>query len=552
MAKQMVFGQEARTALIKGADVLADAVRATLGPKGRNVLLEKSFGAPNITKDGVTVAKEIELAEPFENMGARMIREAATKTQDDSGDGTTTATVLAQSMIHNGMKQVTAGANPMQLKRGMEKALAAVVKEIEQQAKAIKTSEEVAQVASVSANGDREIGEMIADALDEVGDDGVITIEEGRGLETEVEVVEGMEFDRGYLSPYFVTNAEAMRVEMEDAYVLCYEKKISSMQDLLPLLQSLAQTGKPLLIVAEDIDGEALATLVVNRLRGTLNIAAVKAPAFGDRRKEVLLDISTITGGTYVSEDLGIKLENLTIKDLGQVKRVDITKDATTLIQGAGKKKDVQARCELIRRSIESTTSDYDREKLQERLAKLAGGVAVIRVGAATEIELKEKKARTQDALSATRAAVEEGVVAGGGTTLLRIREKLSNLRLKDDQKTGAQIVSDALSAPLFHIAQNAGHEGAVIVGQVEAAKQNSGFNAETGKMQNMVQAGILDPAKVLRTAAQNAVSVAGAFITTECLITDLPEKETAPAMPPGGMGGMDGMGGMGGMGGMM
>ena len=553
MAKQMVFGQDARSALIKGADVLAHAVRATLGPKGRNVLIEKSFGAPSITKDGSTVAKEVDLPDPFENMGARMIREAATKTQDDAGDGTTTATVLAHSMILNGMKQVTAGANPMQLKRGMEKALESVIKEIEQLSKKVKNSDEVAQVATISANGDREIGEMIANALDEVGDNGVITIEEGRGLETEVEVVDGMEFDRGYLSPYFVTNPETMRVELEDAYVLCYEKKISSMMDLLPLLQALSQTGKPLLIVAEDVDGEALATLVVNRLRGALNVAAVKAPAFGDRRKEILRDIATLTGGTYVSEDLGIKLENIEVKDLGKAKRIDITKDTTTLIQGAGKKKDVQARCELIRRSIESTTSDYDREKFQERLAKLAGGVAVIRVGAATEVELKNKKARTQDALSATRAAMEEGVVAGGGATLLRVRNKLSTLRLKGDQKTGAKIIYDALSAPLFHIAQNAGNEGAVIVGEVERAKQNTGLNAETGEMQDLIQAGILDPAKVLRTALQNAVSVAGAFITAECLVADLPEEDKGPSMPPGGgMGGMCGMGGMGGMGGMM
>jgi chaperonin GroEL len=528
MAKQMLFGQDARSALISGADILADAVKATLGPKGRNVLLEKSFGAPNITKDGVSVAKEIDLKEPFENMGARMIREAASKTQDDSGDGTTTATVLAQSMIHGGFKQVTAGANPMQLKRGMEKALAVVVAEVEKASKKLKTKDEVAAVASISANGDAEIGAMIANALEQVGDDGVITIEEGKGLETEVEVVDGMEFDRGYLSPYFVTNAETMRAELEDAYILCYEKKISSMQDMLPLLQTVAQSGKPLLLIAEDIEGEALATLVVNRIRGMLNIAAVKAPAFGDRRKEVLRDIATVTGGQYISEDLGLKLESVELKDLGRAKRIEITKDSTTIIQGGGKKKDVQSRCELIRRSIETTTSDYDREKLQERLAKLAGGVAVIKVGAATEVELKEKKARTQDALAATRAALEEGIVAGGGATLLNIRKSLKGIKLEGDQATGATIVRDALAAPLYHIAQNAGHEGAVMVQEVEGAKGNVGLNAATGEMEDLLKAGILDPAKVLRTSCQNAVSVAGAFITTECLITDAEDDDAA------------------------
>lgn len=547
MAKQMLFGQDARTSLMSGADVLADAVKATLGPKGRNVLLEKSFGAPNITKDGVSVAKEIELPDPYENMGARMIREAASKTQDDSGDGTTTATVLAQHMIHEGFKQVTAGANPMQLKRGMEKALEVVKAEIAKASKPLKTEKEVAQVASISANGDTEIGGMIADALEEVGDDGVITIEEGKGLTTEIELVDGMEFDRGYLSPYFVTNPQSMIAELEDCYVLCYEKKISSMQDMLPLLQAVAQSGKPLLIIAEDIEGEALATLVVNRLRGMLNIVAVKAPAFGDRRKEILRDISTLTGGQYISEDLGMKLESVELKDLGKAKRIEVSKDVTTIIQGGGKKKDVAARIETIRRAIESTTSEYDKEKLQERLAKLAGGVAIIKVGAATEIELKEKKSRTQDALSATRAAIEEGIVAGGGTALLSIRKKLKKLKLEDDQATGVNIVQSALASPLFYIAQNAGHEGAVMVQAVEAAKGDIGLNAATGKLEDMFKAGILDPAKVLRTACQNAVSVAGIFITTECLITDI-EEESAPAGPP--MGG--GMGGMGGMPGMM
>ena len=545
MAKQMIFGQEARTALIKGADVLANAVKATLGPKGRNVLLEKSFGAPSITKDGVSVAKEIDLPEPFSNMGARMIREAASKTQDDSGDGTTTATVLAQHMIHEGFKQVTAGANPMQLKRGMEKALDVVIKGVAKASKKLKSKEEVAQVATISANGDREIGAMIADALEEVGDDGVITIEEGKGLVTEVEVVDGMEFDRGYLSPYFVTKAETMRAELEDAYVLCYEKKISSMGDMLPLLQQIAQSGKPLLIIAEDIEGEALATLVVNRLRGMLNVAAVKAPAFGDRRKEILRDISTLTGGQYISEDLGMKLESVQLSDLGQAKRIEISKDTTTIIQGKGKKKDVDARIDVIRRAIETTTSDYDREKLQERLAKLAGGVAIIKVGAATEVELKEKKARTQDALSATRAAIEEGIVPGGGTTLLAVRKDLAKLKLEGDQQTGVNIVYSALASPLYQIAQNAGHEGAVMVQHVEKAKPNHGLNAATGVIEDMLKAGILDPAKVLRTSCQNAVNVAGVFITTECLITYIPEPEK-----PGGGG--DHHGGMGGMPGMM
>ena len=558
MAKQMVFGQEARQALVVGVDVLSNAVKATLGPRGRNVLLEKSFGAPNITKDGVTVAKEVELPNAFENMGARMIREAATKTQDDSGDGTTTATVLAQDMIHRGFKQVTAGCNPMELKRGMEKATAAVVKTISEVSKKIKSREEVLQIAAISANGDSEIGEMIADAIDRVGQDGVITIEEGKALHTEVDMVDGMQFDRGYLSPYFVTNAETMRVELEDCYVLCHEKKISSMQDLLPLLQSAVQSGKPMLIIAEDIEGEALATLVINRIRGTLNVAAVKAPAFGDRRKEVLRDIATITGGKYISEDLGTKLENITLSDLGRAKKIEITKDITTIIEGGGKKKDILARCNLIRRSIETTTSDYDREKLQERLAKLAGGVAVLKVGAATEVELKEKKARTQDALDATRAALEEGIVAGGGLTLLEARQKVKKLKLDGDQAIGASVVFDSLAAPLSQIAQNAGLEGPVVVQEVEKSKQGMGLNAETGKMEDLVKAGIIDPAKVLRTACQNAVSVAGIFVTTEVLIVDTPEKEGEGGggmggMGGGGMGGMGGggMGGMGDMGGM-
>jgi chaperonin GroEL len=542
MAKQMIFGQEARTALIRGADVLANAVKATLGPKGRNVLLEKSFGAPTITKDGVSVAKEVDLPDAYENMGARMLREAASKTQDDSGDGTTTATVLAQSLIQHGFKQVTAGANPMQLKRGMEKALEAVLEEIKNVSKKIKSKEEIAQVATISANGDKEIGNMIADALEKVGEDGVVTIEEGKGLQTEVEVVDGMDFDRGYLSPYFVTSAETMKCELQDAYVLCYEKKISSMQDMIPLLQAVAQSGKQLLIIAEEVEGEALATLVVNRLRGILHVCAVKAPAFGDRRKEVLRDIAALTGGTYVSEDLGMKLENVKLSDLGRAKKIQITKDTTTLIEGAGKKKDVEARCELIRMNIESTTSDYDREKLQERLAKLAGGVAVIRVGAATEVELKEKKQRTQDAVAATRAAIEEGIVPGGGTTFIRVREKINELKLKGDQKTGAHLLYDAFASPLYMIAQNAGMEGAVVVDEVMNAKTAIGLNAATGEMVDLVKAGIVDPAKVLRTAAQNAVSVAGAFITTECLIADKPKDEKNGNGARGQGGGMPGM----------
>ncbi len=540
MVKQMIFGQEARAALIRGADVLANAVKATLGPKGRNVLLEKSFGAPIITKDGVSVAKEVDLPDPYENMGARMLREAASKTHDDAGDGTTTATVLAQSLIQHGFKQVTAGANPMQLKRGMEKALEVVLAGIASASKKIKGKEEISQVATLSANGDREIGDMIANALEEVGEDGVVTIEEGKGLQTEVDVVDGMEFDRGYLSPYFVTNVEQMKCELEDAYVLCYEKKISSMQDMLPLLQAVAQSGKHLLLIAEEVEGEALATLVVNRLRGTLHVCAVKAPAFGDRRKEILRDIATLTGGTYVSEDLGMKLESVTLQDLGRAKKITITKDTTTLIQGSGKKKDIEGRCEMIRKNIESTTSDYDREKLEERLAKLAGGVAIIRVGAATEIELKEKKQRTQDALSATRAAIEEGIVPGGGTTYLRVREKIKELKLKGDQKTGALLLYDALASPLYMIAQNAGMEGAVIVDEVMSAKTAIGLNAATGEMVDLVKAGIVDPAKVLRTAAQNAVSVAGAFITIECLIADKPKDEKSGNGARGG--GMPGM----------
>ncbi len=526
MAKQLVFGQEARVALLQGVDVLADAVKATLGPKGRNVLMEKSFGAPKVTKDGVTVAKEVELKEPLSNMGARMVRQAASKTGDIAGDGTTTATVLAQSMVHEGMKHVTSGANPMHLKRGMDKALALALGSISDMAKKIKNKEEIKQVATVSANGDDTIGDIIADAIDKVGQDGVITIEEGKSLSTEVEIVEGMQFDRGYISPHFVNDPENMKVVMEDPCILCYEKKIGSIRDMLPLLQKIAQSGRALLIIAEDLEGEALATLVVNRLRGILNVAAVKAPAFGDRRKEILRDISIVTGGQFVSEDLGMTLEKVELDMLGSAKRVEITKDNTTIIRGGGDKKEITGRCEQIRRQIEDTTSDYDREKLQERLAKLAGGVAVIKIGAVSEVELKEKKDRADDALHATRAAIEEGIVSGGGVALLRVREKLASLNLDGDEKIGANIVYKAMAAPLCQIAENAGLEGGVVVNAVAAAKGNNGYNAATGEYEDLVKAGIIDPAKVIRCALQNAVSAASMIITTECLVTDAPKKD--------------------------
>ncbi|HPO11820.1 MAG TPA: chaperonin GroEL [Candidatus Hydrogenedentes bacterium] len=526
MAKQLLFAQEARMALVRGVDQLADAVKATLGPKGRNVLLEKSYGAPKVTKDGVTVAKEVDLKEPYEAMGARMVRVAASKTGDDAGDGTTTATVLAQTMVREGMRHVTAGANPMALKRGMDKALEVAVDGIAALSKKVKNPEEIKQVATVSANGDMAIGQIIADAIEKVGEDGVITIEEGKSLQTEVETVDGMRFDRGYLSPYFVTDPENMKVKLEDAYILCHEKKISSLKDLLPLLQKQAQTGKPMLIIAEDIEGEALATLVVNRLRGVLKIAAVKAPAFGDRRKEILNDIAILTGGTFISEDLGMTLESIELSQLGRAKRIEITKDDTTIIEGGGKKKDITGRCEQIRRAIEATTSDYDREKLQERLAKLAGGVAVIRVGAATETELKEKKDRADDALNATRAAIEEGFVAGGGVALLRARKKVEAMKLRGDEAVGAGIVARSMVSPLAQIAENAGLEGPVMVEKVLKEQGNNGLNAETGEIEDLVKSGIIDPAKVIRCAIQNAVSAAGMIITTECLITDAPKKE--------------------------
>lgn len=526
MAKQIVFSEEAREKLIKGVDVLADAVKATLGPRGRNVLLEKTYGSPTITKDGVTVAKEIDLKDPFENMGARMLREAASKTNDTAGDGTTTATVLAQAMVHEGIRLVTAGANPMAIKRGMDKALAEVVKAIATMSKKVRNSDEIRQVATVSANGDKEIGQFISEAIDKVGNDGVITVEKGKGLKTEVEIVDGMQFDRGYLSPYFVTDPNNMTAVLEECYVLCYEKKISSIHDMLPLLQKIAQTGKPMLIIAEDIEGEALATLVVNKIRGILKVCAVKAPAFGDRRKEILRDISILTGGQFFSEDLGIKLENVTLDQLGRAKRIEITKDYTTIIEGAGKKKDIQARCEQIRRQIEETTSDYDREKLQERLAKLAGGVAVIRVGAPTEAELKEKKDRTDDALNATRAAIEEGFVPGGGVALLRARKVLDKMNLEGDEGLGVTLMKKTMAIPLIQIANNAGLNGELISAKLEDEKENMGLNADTGNIEDLIKAGIIDPAKVIRCALQNAVSVASMIITTECLVADIPEKK--------------------------
>jgi len=528
MPKQLLFGQEARVALIDGVNRIANSVKATLGPKGRNVLIEKSYGAPSVTKDGVTVAKAVELAEPFANIGARMLREAASKTGDIAGDGTTTATVLAQAMVLEGMKHVTAGANPIYLKRGIDKAVEAAVSSIETLAKKVKNKEEIRQVATVSANGDAEIGGIIAKAIEKVGDNGVITIEEGKSLTTEMELVDGMQFDRGYLSPHFVNQPAAMKVVLDGCHVLCYEKKISTIVELLPLLQKVAQSGKPLLIIAEDIEGEALAALVVNRLRGVLNVAAVKAPAFGDRRKDILRDIATITGGEYISDELGLKLESIELTQLGRAKKIEITKDNTTIVEGAGKKKEIEARCDLLRRQIEETTSEYDREKLQERLAKMAGGVAVIRLGAATEVELKEKKMRADDALAATRAAIEEGIVPGGGVALVRAIEKVSKLKLSGDEATGADIVAKAMAAPITMIAANAGLEGAVVAIDVAKASGNNGFNAATGKMEDLVKSGIIDPAKVIRCALQNAASAASMIITTECVVTDLPEKKKA------------------------
>jgi len=547
-AKDVKFSTDARDRMLRGVDILANAVKVTLGPKGRNVVIEKSFGAPRITKDGVTVAKEIELADKFENMGAQMVREVASKASDVAGDGTTTATVLAQAIVREGAKAVAAGMNPMDLKRGIDLAVAEAVKDIQARAKKVASSEEIAQVGTISANGDASIGEMIAQAMQKVGNEGVITVEEAKTAETELDVVEGMQFDRGYLSPYFITNAEKMVAELEDPYILIHEKKLSSLQSLLPILEAVVQTGKPLLIIAEDIEGEALATLVVNKLRGGLKIAAVKAPGFGDRRKAMLEDIAILTAGQTISEDLGIKLENVTLPMLGRAKRVRIEKENTTIIDGAGSTQDIEARVQQIKAQIEETTSDYDREKLQERLAKLAGGVAVIRVGGSTEIEVKEKKDRVDDAMHATRAAVEEGIVPGGGTALLRAKAAVAKLTSDNpDVKSGINIVLRALEAPIRQIAENAGVEGSTVVGKINdnTSSDTFGFNAQTEEFVDMLQAGIVDPAKVVRTALQNAASVAGLLVTTEAMVAETPKNDAAPAMPGGGMGG--GMGGMGG-----
>ncbi len=542
-SKDVKFGQDARDRMLRGVDILANAVKVTLGPKGRNVVLDKSYGAPRITKDGVTVAKEIELEDKFENMGAQMLKEVASKTSDLAGDGTTTATVLAQAIIKEGAKSVAAGANPMDLRRGIDQAVAAVVDELKAKAKKVTSNDEIAQVGTISSNGDAEIGAKLAEAMKRVGNEGVITIEESKSLETELEVVEGMQFDRGYLSPYFITNAEKMLVELEDPYILIHEKKLGGLQTLLPLLEAVVQSGKPLLIIAEDVEGEALATLVVNKLRGGLKVAAVKAPGFGDRRKAMLEDIATITGGQTISEDLGIKLENVTLDMLGRAKKVTINKEDTIIVDGAGKKPDIEARIKQIKAQIEETTSDYDKEKLQERLAKLAGGVAVIKVGGATEVEVKERKDRVDDALHATRAAVEEGVVPGGGVALLRAIKALDALKPNnDDQKTGISIVRKALQAPSRQIFTNAGEDGSVIVGKIlENATYAFGYNAQTGAYGDLVSQGVIDPAKVVRCALQDAASVAGLLITTEAMIAELPKKEGGHAgMPSGGMGGMD------------
>jgi chaperonin GroEL len=541
-AKQLQFDENARHTLLRGVEKLAKAVKATLGPSGRNVILDKKFGSPTITKDGVTVAKEIELEDPYENMGAQLVREVASKTSDVAGDGTTTATILAESIYREGLRNVTAGANPTSLQRGIMKGVEAIVEDLKKLSKKVSDRTEIAQVATVSANWDKTIGEIIADAMDKVGKDGTITVEEAKSIETSLDVVEGMQFDKGYLSPYFVTNAEAMEAVLENAYILIYEKKISSLKDLLPLLEKVAKAGRPLLIIAEDVEGEALATLVVNKLRGTLQVCAVKAPGFGDRRKAMLEDIAVLTGGRLISEDLGIKLENIKIEELGRAKRVTIDKENTTIVEGEGKKADIQGRVAQIRRQIEETTSDYDREKLQERLAKLAGGVAVINVGAATETEMKEKKARVEDALHATRAAVEEGIVPGGGVALLRAQKALDNIKgLEGDEKVGVAIVRRAVEEPTRQLADNAGREGALVVEEIKKRKGNEGYDVANDEYTDLVKAGIVDPTKVTRSALQNAASIAGLLLTTEALVTEIPEKEKAgPPMPPGGMGGMD------------
>ena len=539
-AKQLQFDEAARHALLRGMEKLSKAVKATLGPAGRNVILDKKFGSPTITKDGVTVAKEIQLEDPYENMGAQLVREVASKTSDIAGDGTTTATVLAEAIFREGLKNVTAGANPTSLQRGILKAVEVIVEDLKKISKNVSGRKEITQVATVSANWDTTIGEIIADAMDKVGKDGTITVEEAKGIETILEVVEGMQFDKGYLSPYFVTNAENMEAVLENAYILIHEKKITSLKDVLPLLEKVAKASRPLLVIAEDVEGDALATLVVNKLRGTLQVAAVKAPGFGDRRKATLEDIAVLTGGRCLTEDLGIKLENLTLEDLGRAKRVMIDKEDTTIVEGEGSTKDIQGRINQIRRQIEETTSDYDREKLQERLAKLAGGIAVINVGAATETEMKEKKARVEDALHATRAAVEEGILAGGGVAYLRTQKALDKLKLEGDEAVGVQIVRRALESPTRQLADNAGQEGALIVQEVKKRSGNEGFNVATGEYEDLVKAGVVDPTKVARSALQNAASISGLLLTTEALVTELPEKEKPAPGGPGGMGGMD------------
>ena len=542
-AKEVKFSQDARERMLRGVDILTNAVKVTLGPKGRNVVLDKSFGAPRVTKDGVTVAKEIELEDKFENMGAQMVREVASKTSDTAGDGTTTATLLAHGIVREGAKAVAAGANPMDLKRGIDLAVHAVVEELKKKSKKVTSSEEIAQVGTISANGDETIGEMIAKAMQKVGNEGVITVEEAKSLESELEVVEGMQFDRGYISPYFITNAEKMVAELEDPHILIYEKKLSGLQPILPLLEAVVQSGKPLLIIAEDVEGEALATLVVNKLRGGLKVAAVKAPGFGDRRKAMLQDIAVLTGGDMISEDLGIKLENVTVKMLGHAKRVSITKDDTTIVGGVGKKSDIEGRIAQIKQQIEDTTSDYDKEKLQERLAKLAGGVAVIKVGGSTEVEVKEKKDRVDDALNATRAAVEEGIVPGGGVALMRTLKTLDGLKPgNDDQKVGINIVRRSLQAPARQIAENAGEDGAVVAGKIlDKSDYAFGYNAQTNEYGDLVKQGVIDPTKVVRTALQDAASVAGLLVTTEAMVAEKPKPKAPPAMPPGGgMGDMD------------
>ncbi len=541
-AKQLIFEEAARQKILRGVELLSRAVKVTLGPKGRNVVIDKKYGSPTVTKDGVTVAKEIELPDPYENMGAQMVKEVATKTSDAAGDGTTTATLLAESIYREGLKNVTAGSNPIYLKRGIDRAVETVVAELARISKKVNDREEIRQVATVSANWDETIGNIIADAMDKVGKDGTITVEEAKSIETTLEVVEGMQFDKGYLSPYFTTNVEAMEAVLEDAYVLIHEKKITSLQDLLPLLQTVAKSGKPLLVIAEEVEGEALAALVVNKIRGVLNVCAVKAPGFGDRRKSMLEDIAILTGGRCLTEDLGIKLENVTISDLGKAKRITIDKENTTIVEGGGKSSDIQGRVKQIRRQIDETTSDYDREKLQERLAKLAGGVAVINVGASTETEMKEKKARVEDALHATRAAVEEGIVAGGGVALLRCAKVIDSLQLEGDEKIGSQIVRRAIEYPIRMLCANAGVEPGVVTQKVVENKGNYGYNVATGEYEDLVKAGVVDPTKVTRTALQNAASIAGLLLTTEAMITEIPEKKDAPAMPPGGggMGGMD------------